>query len=81
MLGRKKPVTSTEDLLQEVDALLVLINNTGIQLQQMRAIVQEHGGSVQDLREIISKQGDVGDAMRRAVARTRLKYPELMKDG
>lgn len=69
-------MTEPWDADEQLDKLLLLIESTGREHVDTAALIAEHGGSLDDLRSIIARYGKVGDAMLRAVNRTR-----AMRDG
>jgi len=58
---------------EQLHQLLGLVEGSGQQMRDTAALVAEHGGSVDDLRSIISRYGRAGQAMVDAVERTRSK--------
>lgn len=55
-------------------ALLTLVEAAGQTMSDNAALVAEHGGSLEQLREIVAQTGRIGLAMLGAVERTREKH-------
>lgn len=61
---------------EQLHQLLGLVEMGGKEMRNTAALVSEHGGSVDDLREIVARYGRAGQAMVDAVERTRSKLEE-----
>lgn len=55
----------------QLRALLELVDSSGRRLQDNAALFAEHGGSLEDLRDVVKKTAELGEAMVTAVEQTR----------
>lgn len=73
-----RKVEITDPLVTEyVESIYETIEMSARLLVDTAALVAEHGGGLDELREIIAKQGVVGDSMLRAVRRYHEHGPSM----